>query len=344
MKEIINFPVSSQENKRDNSEIIKRAAEIEKAEPALSSDDEMVLEFGLHSLRDLLVKRRKEELPSVIIFPETSARPLYYAVSPIINKIYQDNDLLAPNYCFVNAVRSTDKIKDYKSMDSESEGLKTLKQEINSLEKAQQGGWDSRSGIPYEVYDKLDDDIVNKREEYRLQSDWGVVLNERFKEILDANKTGNILVVDDFIGRGETLAQFKQMETILGADRKLDFFVFFDARKNSSDGRINSGLNKYEFRYKELASYNGLKFGGRPITGAMGLPVEPSVTINDKKSMVGVTKPEYPSKYVIRSSCADSKKMKQLRMEMNVIAKKVLEDANYDRKKKIDQLDIDFDI
>ncbi|MBI4262176.1 hypothetical protein HY624_01475 [Candidatus Uhrbacteria bacterium] len=73
----------------------------EPEQPILSPEDQQVIEFGLHALQEWLQKKKNEELPTCVIFLETSARPFYAAVAPILKSLYSSRDLPSPSYHFL---------------------------------------------------------------------------------------------------------------------------------------------------------------------------------------------------------------------------------------------------
>ncbi|MBP7133640.1 hypothetical protein KBA73_00310 [Patescibacteria group bacterium] len=88
------------------SEKAKARKEKRILERLLSEDDREVLENGLRKLRTLFEKWPTKTLPTTILFPETAARPLVYAVKPLLDTLYQQKGIQPPEYQFVKTPKS----------------------------------------------------------------------------------------------------------------------------------------------------------------------------------------------------------------------------------------------
>lgn len=285
----------------------------ENEESILNDEDKKVIEFALHKLKDLLSKKEAEELPSTIILMDISARVLYYAIKPIINEVYKGKRD-APQYHFLLAVRQ---------------------QEIPKLRK----------------HEKADQMLGLETQKKNSLNNWEEVFTNRFSKILDISPTGNILIVDDYLSLGETLKKTQRVAgKILPPNRKLDFFAFFNNNASEIDDKgennVYSGISRQEINYnkkslgKELARFNGLSFTNKSGGGFLLRGTSKYV----KEEVVGVRKTAHPYETVVRKEKVNIEGKKQLRREMEAMAKKVLADKNFDKKKEIDSLETDFEI
>lgn len=77
----------------------------EELPPLLNEIDILVLERGLNALRDYLEKDPKFNLPDAVIFLDASARPLAYAVKPIIETVAKAHHFKLPSIQFMASHR-----------------------------------------------------------------------------------------------------------------------------------------------------------------------------------------------------------------------------------------------
>jgi len=81
-------------------------------ESVLDLEDVYLLEYALHSFKKYLFKMDDGNLPDHILLPETSTRPILYAIKPIIEKVYSGKGRNLPSYSFVNISRENSNEKD----------------------------------------------------------------------------------------------------------------------------------------------------------------------------------------------------------------------------------------
>lgn len=86
----------------------QREKEKETLDQLLSADDREVLENGLEKLGLIFTRMKfQKKLPTIILFPETSARPLVYAVKPVLDEIYTRAGQKHPEYQFISTPKSS---------------------------------------------------------------------------------------------------------------------------------------------------------------------------------------------------------------------------------------------
>jgi len=309
--------------------------EQERHEPILNEDDRKVLEFGLHELENLLSEKETKELPSTVVLMDISARPLYYAIKPIIENVYKDKKE-TPQYYFLSAVRDTEIIKlntyeDEKDLEEITEGI--YEEKIDGF------GWSTKK-VGERTFQKPK---IKIRENIDYDG-WKEAFKNRFAKILDNSPAGNLLIVDDYLSNGETLNKIQETAgEILTTDRKLDFFVFFDSNGESvsknTDTNIHAGINRKELGGKELMNFNALSF-----TNKYGSPWTPQTKSKyTKEEIVGVKKTVDPQETVVPNEKVNIEGKRQLRKEMEAVAKKVLADKHFDKEKEINNLEDYFD-
>lgn len=67
----------------------------------LADYEKEAMKSGLKLLGDWLQSRTKVKLPRIVLFPETSARLLLYAINPILKTIYSQKCVKEPNKSFI---------------------------------------------------------------------------------------------------------------------------------------------------------------------------------------------------------------------------------------------------
>lgn len=84
----------------------KRLSKKPYGEKALDDWDRSVLKKGLIGLIPKLYKDFGKSLPEVIILPDTSARPLYYALAPSFERISEEKGVSKPRFYFFKSERA----------------------------------------------------------------------------------------------------------------------------------------------------------------------------------------------------------------------------------------------
>lgn len=72
----------------------------------LTEHDQKLLEESGRNLIEQFLKDYPDKLPDAIIFPDTAARPLYYLVRPVLEKVFQERNVPKPAAFFFAPVRS----------------------------------------------------------------------------------------------------------------------------------------------------------------------------------------------------------------------------------------------
>jgi len=84
--------------------------------PILNEWDKKVLEQGLPNIVKAMYKDFGNSLPDAIIFPDTSARPLFYTLNPIFKEISRDKGIPLPRCYFFAARRPSVWLGEYEKL------------------------------------------------------------------------------------------------------------------------------------------------------------------------------------------------------------------------------------
>lgn len=118
---------------------------VETKEKFLTASDEYIFKKGLKVLYDHLDQKTSDQLPKILLFPETSARVLTYIVMPAINYLYKKHMIRSPEFVFVKTSKqNTEKPPD--------EDENKLKKRMNGIYK--------HYDLPQETRSLIIDDFV----------------------------------------------------------------------------------------------------------------------------------------------------------------------------------------
>jgi hypothetical protein len=317
----------------------------------LTIEDEQVLEYTLNKFKEYLGNIEKEKLPTIIILPETVSRPLYYAMKPIIEKIYKTHNVPLPDVHFLLTMRSPEREKLGYKEGADKKKIQELRSEIQELKKQKVGDYMKDST---EVFEKKTSDhqikILEKKMDFQKESGWTEQRHDRFREIILSSRAGNILVIDDFISSYESIEQIERLKDLIPSQYKMEYFVLVDGRdsyyKVDRDYyyKIHIGLSdtNHKISGTTLWAFKGFSYSARP-----GVPwstdYKTGFTQEDKESTIGVKKPLYPSKYGVKVETSDTIKMKQLRKEMTDIGQHIANQETFDEQEWQKNLTRDFD-
>ncbi|MCA9351844.1 hypothetical protein KC866_00425 [Patescibacteria group bacterium] len=319
--ESLNFEKNSKDSEKSKN------SQIEQPESLLTKEDKQVLEYSLHSFQEYLMNLNKEELPSVIILPETASRPIYYAIKPILEKIYHAQGLTTPQTHFLLTVRSPER-EEFKYPSDKQEMLHKIADEIDNLEDV--NDLSNKKRKQHELK------LLNKKMEFQNESGWGVERRERFKEILDSAPPGKVLVVDDYISSYESIDQIENLRDLLPKESDMEYFILIDGRsenyKVNYNDKIHTGLHYTgnDLHDTTLWAFKGFSYGARP-----GVPWDSNfgtgATVEEKEAMIGVKKPNSPSGYSEKSEIIEYDKVQQIRKEMSEFGKKIAGEATFNK-------------
>jgi hypothetical protein len=78
-------------------------------EELLDKVDKEIITRGLGVLKTMLLETDPASWPTTIMYPDTTARPLVYAVKPLFDLMYTQQGLTPPKHIFINTPNSLDK-------------------------------------------------------------------------------------------------------------------------------------------------------------------------------------------------------------------------------------------
>jgi hypothetical protein len=331
MEKIPNLEQPSQES----SKSVKESPEGIQETRYFSEGDKEVLQAGLSKLQDYLENVPPEKLPSIIAFLDSAARPLFYFLKPLFEKVYKEKGVDIPQYRYVQnfshlAIWSGD-AWEVDMLEYEIEGLQNrydeeksegLKQEIERLSISLE-----RLKIEMELKEHPP---TQDRTDF---ADEEIVFQNRIEEVFDLAPNDEVLFIDDYINKANTVEglsgaidHMMYENESSGLEAKL--FVLFrneeslDYEKTHKDspvevisGTIGKGYSG--FRYRDTSTYN---------------PYKQERYQKEKESIIGVKK-VMGDKFVNRAPNANSTRMAELRSLMSKYGKEMLE-QDLERKKE----------
>ncbi len=190
------------------------------------------------------INRTKGSLPGTIIYPETTTRPLSYAVEPLLKEIYSKHQQELPQRVFVKTFSEHQMDKNRKLDQERDEKLKQLKneqrknQEIIEKTKRELKKYRPRSKEYVTASEQLHQlqekkknlrgSIVKTKENIRIFEQGADLqaMNQRVNEITSNASDNPILVIDDLVGRGRTFRALNDALKDAGHDDDTYFFSF----------------------------------------------------------------------------------------------------------------------
>lgn len=202
----------------------------------LSEEDEVVLGRGLQKLWEIFSAFDEKDLPTDIIFPDTGARPLLYAVKPLLDFIYSSRQKKPPAYHFIVTHSNRNDVEHLALI------KKKLQYERDELD-------DNSRESEIEFQDILKENLTMQEitrhpsqlnDPQTLLSQNNLRLFERILKI-SHNGTHRMFIIDDFMDKGETLSQIQEAYSDLDINYgskntkeipMLSYYSFFQ-KKNS---------------------------------------------------------------------------------------------------------------
>jgi len=77
------------------------ASKVRLSEMYLPIEDRVVIRRGLSRLLEYLESLSSEKLPEMVVFPDTTSRALFYAVSPVLQRVYEQRGAERPKFRFL---------------------------------------------------------------------------------------------------------------------------------------------------------------------------------------------------------------------------------------------------
>ena len=169
------------------------------AQEILKDWDKKILEEGLTNVVQEMQDDFNGKLPDAIILPDTSARPLFYALAPVFRRLKEQKGIPAPRFYFFSSER-LDVVQSIAEQGFEHEGGKDTIDTMEELKSYLKSIGYSDSMIESQV-------AISDPERMKAARD---TMKERANEVLAyESRYGarpNIAVVDDYSTEGATTA------------------------------------------------------------------------------------------------------------------------------------------
>jgi hypothetical protein len=293
--------------------------------------DRQVVREGLKKLAAHLEKLPTDELPEVIAILETSARPLAYALQPVIDEIYEERGVSLPKFTFLKVHRPQLPFVNDEELDaflaSGEAGVANVLREID--ERIREARKDAQTEVPQEWWQRRLDDLVDERERFienaSLAQQRSTELQHMVGDLLWRDTAGDaphrVLFVDDYLSRGNTYAELHR--ALGGASATL--FAFYQSYEDPDPLAILHTSDTNGFPIVSATGSERVKGFTYRGAGFIGDDVLKSVA-------TGVTKDQdVTSARVTRSPHRDIAAMRWLRSQMAEVGKEV-RDEEHERK------------
>lgn len=252
---------SSSGRDMENPDYVRRLVE------ARENIERDVIILGIKKLNEFLknIEQKEGSLPSIIIFLETSGRPLAYAVKPLIKKVYEDKNVHLPNIRFCKIFTPTGKDR---KLEEVSDLMVNLPQKLKKIKAKRSAaiqqyrmlrGGKRRNDVGENLSMNIQkmtqeirniEDFLSEQEEQKkflTAEKYNEIIQKRVAEILSEQPKGAILVIDDVAATGATLMRVSEAVHAADSERQVFFFTFLRQSGNIRELPANyeSGVSGY---------------------------------------------------------------------------------------------------
>lgn len=240
----------------------------------------------LESSRNLLrqfIQDYPDELPSAVLLPDTSGRPLKYLLDPVLDKISSERGVEKPKFFFLK-VKIPDSLPNIETTLDLTPGKESKKVDEFLLKQLKAGNsWSNEY-------------VLSVRKEQRQRKK----MRERAREVKSLlENTGvepTFVIFDEYIAEGDTINEVRY-----AFDEKIPAYAFLGVP--TGDTTIKIGSEDYRKEGSEILPTRGFDYRG---------------TVG-----VGVTKKDDSSKYSKPLNPPDRIKITNLRSDMREIGKAI---------------------
>lgn len=316
---------------------------------------------GIKRLHDFFEEMYNREgvLPSRILYPDSGARPLRYAIQPLVESVYSKYGVAKPSELFIKTFSThetnRDTSSDYGDEDPDQQRLASVKKELAKIKvtraellrelrglRKTSETWQKLSFNAQTLqdnYDRLSVEAEELKERIYFVETRGheQIFTERMREAFSV--PGNILVVDDVLAGGRTLRLIEREAEAIGRKNDLRFFFFITAQFNleKSIGQDEERLRNFAFGtalasddvpdvYKKKGRFVNTNDADREKKEWSELYLHGFPYRGDKASL-GVKKDQAsPSKYVDLSEDRDSEAIRSVRRKYREWGREALKD------------------
>jgi len=298
----------------------KIPSSIEKQENILNDWDRKYLTEGSRGVIFKMYEDFGKNFPDVIIIPETSARPLFYILKPIFNKLNKEKGTNVPKFVFFNVGQKPDDFQ--KKYEQKGFEIKNTEDAKNLLKKEYPTKTEETIAVWAEEMEVEKVNIAKKKMKERA---------DEIKRYLEKNSNTKMAILDEFEAIGQTNDLIKKSFN-LPSMPSYSIAGFYDS------GAL--GTHGYDFTLdtpgEDLTEEEKGHYSKNPKHGRI------KFSYSGTRS-VGVTK-EYDKKYTTAIRPINeleakqlAKEKKQLREEMSVIGENIAHSISSDIDEKYEK-------
>lgn len=227
----------------------KEKSERKNQERRLQETAKEAITSGIAQLKKTLeeIKRVQRKLPSVIVYPETTTRPISYAIEPLLKKIYVKHQQELPHRMFVKTFSGYQTDREWKLEKERKDRMTRIQNELRenriTIEEAKRAvkkhrprtkEYDSESERLNQLKRKrkdLHDRLITERERINMFERGAdhEAMNQRIRKIVSTAIDSPILVIDDLIGQGRTFRALEDAFKDAGFINNVYYFTFLSS-------------------------------------------------------------------------------------------------------------------
>jgi len=260
--------------------------------PILNEWTRMVLEKGIGTLVPKIYEDFGEKLPDVVILPDTSARPLYYALKPSFDRIAAEKGIKFPHFYFFKTARPNEDLQNIEIATEidESMPFQELLRRVKSINPKM--GSEIEEDIPR---------MENEREHMKVRAE-EISTHEAHR----GSEQPSIAVIDEFTTYNASTV--RELRRAFQMPELKAYAVFTKGTDKVVSGYVTGPQDEQDYDpdkgYLAKLSYT-------------------------QKDAVGVTKEDVAGPHAVLIDAEDSKALaadkKQLRDEMTAVGKRIAE-------------------
>lgn len=281
-------------------------------ENILNEWDKKILVEGGKNVVSKILKEFNGKLPDAIVYPDASARPVYYLLDPVFSAIAKNKNINKPKIFFLKIQGPDRNTPGYESTEERELG----KEEAEVLllkDLARNRSLYSHSKLfaegEYDEYEKNQKDDFNRTFEKRhTEKERATEIDDYNQKLSENNTKANIAVIDEYSSNGHTS---KEINYAFGYE--VPYFSIFGSKEDNYVPGENIG--------KVVDIYEDDR---NPANELMKL----SYSMGENRKAIGVEKDNaLDNKYseINKDRIKDKEKIAQLRQEMKELGLKIAE-------------------
>ncbi len=275
------------------------------AKTLLTEKDEKIVKESLETLLHKLSDIPNEKLPAIVAFLDTTARPMAYAVKPILKKIYRKAQINEPEIQFLTT---------YRNIDQDKTAAGYLFTETFFYEMAEGTLFEEALKKATDECLLMGDDEATLKSYSKQITDHYLTLMARINSLLESAKGSPILIFDDYISNMTSYRQIVGVSKALRVNPgQITFFSMYG---------MWSKEHLEKTAYPDVPIWIGSDAKGTKWSG-FSYRSEP-----EKSKYLGVTKDSPNIAKRISSEEMDSEKMKELRQIFNNLGEEISQEIH----------------